>query len=1295
MAFPETILPIQVDISLNGTTWTNITSDVRREQQIRITRGRGDWGQQVDAGRCSFSLSNTDGKYSPRNPEGTYYGQIGRNTPVRVSVNTGSVALWLPATSSNDNATTPDTAALDITGDIDVRFDATLMNWYLADGALGSGGTSVLTELIGKYNTTGNQRSWVLYAQNGYLKFTWSTDGTSAGEITATSTEKLLVPASGRLAVRATLDVNDGAGGLIARFYTAENIDAPWVQLGTDATAGFTTSIFASTADLNIGNAVTGIGYNNALGYVHAAEVRNGIAGTLVADPDFTAQTSGASSFVDSAGRTWTRNGSAEITNRKVRFVGEVSSWTPVWETSGRDVTARIEASGLMRRLGQGAVPAKSPMYREFTSPFRSNIIGYWPMEDASGATSLASALDGHPAMRITGTVTPAAYDDWPASDPVATVGTGSLRVNVPTYTDTGFLFLRVFVAVPAAGVVSTQRLLSISQSGTAKVWSVYVNTAGDLDLRAYDSEGTQILATGFNAFGINGDQKSIGVELTQDGNDIDYTLFSYDIRDSTLTSSSGVSIAGTLAGYTVDVATQVRFGEDGAMNDTAFGHLAISDSNNGFASTAGALLGWNGETAAARVHRLGVEEDLDAYATAPGDEEMGVQARSTVLTLMRAAQDADEGILAEQRDVLGIRLVQRASLYNQTPAFTMNYTGANGLVAPLDPTDDDQTVTNDVTVQRDGGSSARVTLDTGALSTLAPPDGIGLYDTSATINLFDDTQPADHAGWRLHIGTWDETRFPQVTVNLAAAAGSIEAAASVDVGSRLQITNPPVWLPPDTLDLQVQGYSEVMANKEWQLTFNCSPAGPFSVAWAGDDDTAILEREFAWADTEGSALAEALTTTETDADIVTTSGPVWTHDPEDSPYDLRVGGEVMTVIAPSTLINENAFFDTDANSWTAQNGGISRSTEFVNPHPRAIASMFITPNGVSAEGGATCTATSTGSIIPGVTYTASAWVYSPGGWSNLQPCVDWLDSGGGYISTGFTVGGFSVSAGVWTYLEQSLVAPANASKASMRLLHGGTPGADKTWFAWAARITRQYASSIYDTFTRTTSPGWGTSETGAVWTSTGGAGADHYTQGSEAAHQLTAVDIARLDLAPASGTDFEVQADVATFATATGGPQYVDVVARAADGDNCYMAQVEFTTSQAVILSLRKRSGGVETQIGTFTTALTHGAFTFYRVRFQVIGTSLKARVWERGTTDPEGWQVSATDSTVTGGSNVGLRSVRQTANTNANLIVGFDNFELLNPQTFTVDRSQNGVTKTHSSGADVALANPAYAAL
>lgn len=1301
MAFPQTPLPIKVEISLDNSTWTNITSDVRSDDQVRITRGRSEWGQQVDAGRCSFSLENTTGKYSPRNPEGTYYGQIGRNTPVRVSVETGSVALDLPG-ESGDYISTPDAAALDITGDIDIRFDATLNNWILPDYP-SSGQTDFhRTELIGK--SASGQVSWILYVRLSKLYLVWSTNGSTLSA--AASTVDLPLTTSGRLAVRATLDVDNGASGHDVKFYTSDSISGTWTQLGSTVTGSGTTSIFSGTAALRIGS-VPDVSYDEAIGLVHGAEVRSGIGGSAVANPDFTAQSSGTTSFADSAGRTWTVAGNASITNRKVRFVGEVASWTPRWDTGGFDVVTEVEAVGVMRRLGQGAVPVKSPMRRELTSTGRSSLVAaYWPMEDGESATSFGSAIDGHPSFKITGSVTPAAYSDWVGSDAVPTVGTGSMKVTVPSFTLDGTnpaVQLGFFCKVPAAGVTSTQRLFSMGMTGLTATWSVYVNTSGNLDVRAYDQDGTQTHASGFGSDSVNGLEKYVIMQLTTPiATSITYILTVMDVSASMTTAvpddnPSTFQITDTINATTRGTLSAIRFGEDGAMNSTAIGQVYVGNATTSSNGLAAPVVGWNAEEAPSRAARLGEEEDIHSYPTGPGDEQMGVQARSTVLELMQAAESVDSGILAEQRNILGIRYVTRASLYSQPVAFTMDYEGTNGLVAPLDPVDDDQSVTNDVTVARDGGASARTTLSTGALSTLAPPNGIGVYDTSYTLNLLSDSQPPLHAGWQLHIGTWDETRFPQVTVNLANATSSIENATKVDTGSRIQITNPPVWLPPDTLDMMVQGYSEVMDQYTWSITYNCTPHGPWNVAWAGDtgDNTAVVANEFSWADTEGAQLSEALTTTETDVDVTTTSGPVWTSDPEDSPYDLRVGGEVMTVTAPHSLLNDNPFFGTDTTGWSANASTIVRSTAFVCPHPRAVASLKITPDGVAASGGADAsTRTAVGSITPNAEYVASMWVYSPGGWSDLRPVIDWYDSANVFISSSLGAAS-SVTAGVWTYIEQTLTAASTASRAAMRARHGGTPAASDVYYVWAVRLTRLKASFLFDNFGRTATDTWSTADSSQTWQTGGGVAGNYDVTGGYGSHTLTTVNASRRSFVDFTYADFDYYVDVTTSATATGGSLFGGPTARYTDADNLYMARLEFTTANALILSIRERVAAAEAELGTFTLRTTHVAGTFIRVRFQGFGTALKAKAWLTTEPEPGAWQIEVTDSSLTTSSFAGVRSIASSANTNVNPEVRYDNLDLFNPQTFVVTRSQNGVVKTHSAAASVVLASPAYTAL
>lgn len=1290
MAFPQTALPIKVELYING-TWTDVTSDVYGSKQIRITRGRSDEGQQVEPTRCAFTLDNRDGAYTPRNPEGPHYGYIGRNTPCRVSVLTGDIYLDLPGTSTG-YASTPDTAALDITGDIDVRIDATFANWLPPATAASTTAAESTVEMMGKF-LSGN-KSWFLGARNGLLYFEWSADGSTS--LSASSTVPPPIPGGGgRLAIRATLDVDNGASGNTVTFWTAETLDSPWTQLGDAVVQSGTTSVFNSTAALRVGNA-TDFAFTPPIGRVHSAAVLDGIWGTTVADPYFSSQTVGATSFADAAGLTWTINGDAAITNRKTRFTGEVSAWNVRWENRF-DIVTEVEASGIMRRLTQGASPVRSPMHREFTNPARANIVAYWPMEDEASATTFASGFDGDQAMTFTPTgTTPAAYTDWAPSGALPTLTTGKVRGRPSAYTATSYIFIRFFAAVPAAGVSFTDRLFSFTQTGTARTWTAYINTSGNVDLRAYDADNTQILSTGFTAFAVNGTQRHVGIELTQDGADIDYQIIVFELEDATLDSVSSTSTSGTLAGYTVGSVIEVRVGESGGLNGTAIGHVAVADDDGAFADTLGALVGWAGEPAYSRIFRLGSEEDIPSYSAGVSDQEMGIQSRQTLLALMREAEDVDAGILCEQRDFLGFRLRDRVDLYNQMPTLTLDYSGADGLVTPLAPTDDDQQVRNDVTVGRTGGSSSRITLDTGALSTQAPPDGVGRYDESVTLNLYEDEQADDFAGWRLHLGTWDESRYPTVTVMLAAAPHLLDEASSTDIGDRIHITNPPDWLPTDTIDLQVQGYSETLDQFTWTLEFNCAPAGPWDVAWTGAD-TAAAEREFAWADTAGSELAEDLTTTETDVDLLTTSSPVWTSDAGDSPYDLRVGGEVMTVTAPGGLLNSNAFFDTDTTSWTASNSTIARSQTYVCPHPRAVASLRVTPDGVNASGGANCARTPAGSITPGATYTVSMWVFSVDGWSDLRPAVDWYTSADAYISSGLgsaTV----VASSVWTYIEQTLTAPATASRAAARARHGGTPATTDVYYVWAVRITRTKASWLYDTFTRTESSTWGTSDAGTAWSNVGGGSASDYAvSGTYAVHTLSTVDVTRRSGVTAAGADFDIYCDITTSDLATGDSLYGAVCARMADASNLYMARLEFTTSNTALLTVRKIVAGVQSGLGSsYTVPVTHVAGTFLRVRFQGSGATLKAKCWPLTRWEPDVWHVDTTDSAITAAGQIGTRSIRVTGNTNAATVaVHYDNFDVVNPQTFTVTRSQNDVVKTHATGADDRLAYPAITAL
>ncbi|MFD9398333.1 hypothetical protein ACFWA4_05870 [Streptomyces sp. NPDC060011] len=886
-----------------GSTWTDITTYVRYQDMIEIRRGRSAEATQTDTASCTMTLDNRDGRFSPRNPVGAYYGLIGRNTPIKVSIDGGLPYLNLPG-GSGDKSSTPDTASLDITGDIDIRVEMFLLDWNTASE----------TEVIGKYNATGNQRSWRLTIDTGgYPKLTWSADGSTL--LSATSTASLARNGRSRLALRVTLDVNNGAGGRTVNFYTADTMSGTWTALGSAVTVAGTTSIFSSSATLEIGD-ISNPSTTPPTCRVYKAQLLNGIAGPVVANPDYTVQTVGAASFADSAGRTWTQSGNAAISNRKIRFMGEVSSWPVEWDVSGKDVVTKIEASGIIRRLTQSESPLRSPMFREFTNPQRTHIVGYWPLEDADGSASFASGIPGHPVMTYSGSPELASAQDWAGSESLPAIESGILTAVVPAYTVTGETSTRFLMKVPAAGVVAETLLLSLKTTGSARRWEVRLTTAGSLKLRAYDGEDNELLGLGAASFVINGRLVNLVLELTQSGADINYRLIGADYTNTTTVDVSipgSGAVSGTLLSFTVGQVSRITIGE-GGLAGTTIGHVSIADETTAYAGTANAIVGYRNENTRDRLWRLVESEEsvplqMHSRARLGSTVTLGVQGVKGLVELARDCGDTDLGILYEPRDEIGLAYRSRLSLYNQTPRLALDY-ALHQLAGPPIPVDDDRYTRNDITVTRENGSFANAVLDTGPLSVQAPPDGVGRYEEDVTISVGSDDQLPDQAGWRLHLGTIDEARYPQIELNLrhstfTSSASMMEDALELEVGDRATIANPPSWLPPDRIDLLAVGFSERYGVLERDITVNCVPESAYHVAFVEGDD---YER----ADTDGSSLNSSASSSATSISVATQAGSAaWvdsvTH-PTEFPFDVRVGGEVMTVTAISGTTSPQTF---------------------------------------------------------------------------------------------------------------------------------------------------------------------------------------------------------------------------------------------------------------------------------------------------------------------------------------------------------------------------------------------------
>jgi hypothetical protein len=285
---------------------------------------------------------------------------------------------------------------------------------------------------------------------------------------------------------------------------------------------------------------------------------------------------------------------------------------------------------------------------------------------------------------------------------------------------------------------------------------------------------------------------------------------------------------------------------------------------------------------------------------TVPSDAtsaRLGPQRRINLLEMFRDGASADLGLLYETRDLLGLTYRTRATLYNQDPSLELSYDGAGELSPPLQPTEDDQLTRNDVTVNRVGnagdGGTGRAILEQGPLSV----EAIGRYTDSVDVNVEMDSDLPDQASWRLHLGTVDEFRWPQIHLNLAAMgkAGKsalLAAAAALDVGNRLTIDGLPAWVPPDLVQQHALGFAETLGSFGWDITVNGAPCSPYHIAEVEHADYGMLL-------SDSAVTAEALDTTETGVDINAGAGPDWVYEAD---FDVMIGGERMTVTAVAAM---------------------------------------------------------------------------------------------------------------------------------------------------------------------------------------------------------------------------------------------------------------------------------------------------------------------------------------------------------------------------------------------------------
>lgn len=263
-----------------------------------VVRGDNANGPIVDG---PFSFMKQDGYASIPGISGSYIYTPDSNALDILGIE-GTKFLYLPSVSGN-YASVPYSTALNVTGDLELVCRVALADWTPP---------TVSNCFISTAQSDPNRKFRWSVQTSGIHVFEWWPTGSVGSAQSRQCTPSVPLIDNNTYWLKVVLDVDNGSGGCSVKFYYALDSDTEptvWNDLGTQPAAlGFTTSIYNANAPLEIGSSFSGSG-NYAGGKFYRTIVRNGINGTSLIDADFTSKTIGATSFVESTGKTVTVSG--------------------------------------------------------------------------------------------------------------------------------------------------------------------------------------------------------------------------------------------------------------------------------------------------------------------------------------------------------------------------------------------------------------------------------------------------------------------------------------------------------------------------------------------------------------------------------------------------------------------------------------------------------------------------------------------------------------------------------------------------------------------------------------------------------------------------------------------------------------------------------------------------------------------------------------------------------------------------------------------------------------------------
>lgn len=569
------------------------------------------------------------------------------------------------------------------------------------------------------------------------------------------------------------------------------------------------------------------------------------------------------------------------------RVILYVTGIDPVFPAGNSDVAeVQVTAAGILQRLGQGNAPAKSAQYR---ANVQSNPTAYWPLEDGADAVQAESPVPGvTPMYVLPGTVVAFATSAGPVGS-----------ANVPTFSRGG-LGGTLVGAVPTGGSPTSWRvdfsfrcnvfdagvfnaMVQWQTLGTIKTWEIDAAQLADggLFLQYITAAG---VAGGPFLSNVRVDDTLwhyVSINATQSGGNINFGV----TLDGAVVISS--SVAATIGAVSLATINPTQIGDESAP---AVAHLGVWAPFASAVDLRAAFLGNAGETAGARITRIAADEGIPAAVSSTTETaRMGPQGIATPLAIFRDCETVDGGLLVDGGLNGGITYTaaqDRMSL----PATMALDCKRQQVKLPFAPKEDDQRKRNRWTIARLGGAPLTFTDD----EHVARNNGL-IYADGTSLNLLSDVQRRDEAGWRVNLGTVEEMRVPDLTLQLIDRPELWTPWLAMAPGKRMTAANLPAQYPPGTLDMALEGATETWSSDSWRITANTAPYAPWRVAVFAADSGDVGEFVGRFNPTD-AALNSGITATATSISVKTNSGPLWTTAADDFPFDIAIDGEQIRV---------------------------------------------------------------------------------------------------------------------------------------------------------------------------------------------------------------------------------------------------------------------------------------------------------------------------------------------------------------------------------------------------------------